>query len=242
MPPSTAMNKDAGVGPVVRALRILDVFTTEDRYLSLAEISARSGLHKTTALRLARTLGDAQYLVKREDGAWRLGPAAGGLGNRYQAAFDLEFHIEPVLRELARQTGETATFYAQEGDSRICLFRAEGPLAARDHVRIGQRLPLALGSAGKVILAFLGADGEEYEAIRRQGVSITRGDRSPQAISISAPVYGSGWRVIGSVSVVAHVDRCSQEQIEAHASILQKAGNRLSVALGGTHIVRRMAV
>ena len=233
-------SQTAGVGPVMRALQILDAFSAEDCYLSLAELSARCGLHKTTALRLARTLGNAQYLIKREDGAWRLGPAAGWLGNRYQASFDQAFHIEPVLREIARQTGESAVFYAHEGDSRVCLYRIEGPHAARDHVRVGQRLPLAQGSAGKVILAFLGAEGDEYDAIRRHHYSVTQSDREADAVSLSVPIYGSGWRVTGSLSIMAHASRTSCEQIKIHAPEMIRLGNQLSIALGGKQVVRKM--
>ena len=236
----TTENRDEGVGPVLRALRILDAFSVEDSYLSLAELSARCGLHKTTVLRLARTLAQAQYLIKREDGAWRLGPAAGWLGNRYQASFDQTFHIEPILREISRQTGESAVYYTHEGDSRVCLYRIEGPHAARDHVRVGQRLPLAQGSAGKVILAFLGAEGDEYGDIRRHHYSVTQGDREADAISLSVPVYGSGWRVVGSLSVMAHASRTTRQQIEKHAGELIRLGNQLSVTLGGKHVVRKL--
>ena len=38
---------------VNRALRLLEAFGMEDAQLSLAELSRRTGLHKTTALRIA---------------------------------------------------------------------------------------------------------------------------------------------------------------------------------------------
>lgn len=237
---SNTEHQAAGVGPVLRALRILDAFSSEDCYLSLAEISARCAMHKTTVLRLARTLGSAQYLIGRKDGAWRLGPAAGWLGNRYQASFDQAFHIEPVLNELARKTGESAVFYAHEGDSRICLYRIDGPHVARDHIRVGQRLPLAQGSAGKVILACLGAEGPEYDQIRRNHYSITQGDRDADAVSLSVPIYGSGWTVTGSISIIAHASRTTREQIKAHADHMIRLGNQLSVELGGKQVVCKL--
>jgi DNA-binding IclR family transcriptional regulator len=59
----------------------------------LSELARRTGMHKPTALRLARTLAAARFLVKREDGAWRLGPAAGWIGSRYQAPLGFQQHI-----------------------------------------------------------------------------------------------------------------------------------------------------
>ena len=87
-----------GVTAVKRALQLLEAFGMQDQRLSLAELTRRSGMHKTTALRLLRTLGQSGYVVQRDDGEWRLGPAAGWLGARYQAAFDVNNVVEPMLR------------------------------------------------------------------------------------------------------------------------------------------------
>jgi len=100
-----------GVNAVGRALQILDCFRVDDAFVSLADISRRTKIHKTTVLRLARTLADSQYLVQRDqDGAWRLGPAAGWLGARYQASFDVNNAIEPALLELTQKTKESTSF------------------------------------------------------------------------------------------------------------------------------------
>ncbi len=77
-------DRSGGVTAVTRALQLLESFGMQDQRLSLAELTRRSGIHKTTALRLLRTLAHSGYVVQREDGEWRLGPAAGWLGARYQ--------------------------------------------------------------------------------------------------------------------------------------------------------------
>jgi len=86
-------------------------------------LSRRTGMHKTTALRIARTLAKDQYMVQKEEGTWRLGRAAGWLGACYQATFNVQEVVEPVLRELASKTGESASFYVREGNARTCLLR-----------------------------------------------------------------------------------------------------------------------
>ena len=85
---------------MTRALTLMEAFDLHETSLTLAELSRRSGMHKTTALRLARTLALSGYMVQREDGEWRLGPATGWLGARYQAGFDVNNVVEPTLREL----------------------------------------------------------------------------------------------------------------------------------------------
>ena len=74
--------KDGGVIAVTRALQLLGAFALGESHLSLAELSRRCALHKTTVLRLARTLAQSGFMVQRDDGDWSLGPAAGWVGER----------------------------------------------------------------------------------------------------------------------------------------------------------------
>ena len=103
---------------MTRALHLLEAFELGESHLSLSELSRRCALHKTTVLRLARTLALSGYMVQRDDGEWRLGPASGWLGARYQAGFDVQNELEPALRELTQQSGESAAFYVREGNVR----------------------------------------------------------------------------------------------------------------------------
>jgi DNA-binding IclR family transcriptional regulator len=222
-----------GVIAVTRALRLLEAFGTTDPQLSLAELSRRTGMHKTTALRIARTLALDQYLVQKEDGTWRLGRAAGWLGACYQATFNVQEVVEPVLRELASKTGESASFYVREGDARTCLLRVEGPQAIRHHVRVGAALPLRLGAPGRVILAFSGEPGEPYESIRRRGYHMSLGEREPEVSSVAAPIFGVQWRLLGSVCISGPTSRLNEARLEEHAATIIEAANQLSYALAG---------
>jgi len=58
-----------GVAALDRAIAILDAFTTADRSLSLAEIAARTGLYKSTILRLANSLLRGQLLDRAAERA-----------------------------------------------------------------------------------------------------------------------------------------------------------------------------
>jgi DNA-binding IclR family transcriptional regulator len=53
-----------GVAAVTRALALMEAFAIGESTLSLAELSRRANMHKTTALRLARTLALSQYMVQ----------------------------------------------------------------------------------------------------------------------------------------------------------------------------------
>jgi DNA-binding IclR family transcriptional regulator len=221
-----------GVTSVSRALALLDAFQPNEAFITLGELARRTKLHKTTALRIARTMAASRYLVQAPEGAWRLGPAAGRLGARYQASFDREAHVEPVLRELSQKTGESAAFYIREENSRICVARAEGPQALRHHVRIGEIFPIQLGAVGKVLLAFSDEPGPLYDKIRRAGYHMVAGERDPQVASIACPVFGVNHTLIASVAVSGPIPRFTPAAVTRHLQHLRKAASQLGFLLG----------
>src|SRR4030081_992440 len=68
------------VEAVERALAVLDAFLADRAEMTLAEIAAATGFYKSTILRLAGSLERSGYLVRAENGVFRLGPAVGGAG------------------------------------------------------------------------------------------------------------------------------------------------------------------
>ena len=228
---------DPSTGSVVavkRAMQLLEAFALGESQLSLAEISRRCGLHKTTALRILRTLATGSYMVPCDDGAWRLGPAAGWLGARYQSGFDVQDVVEPMLRKLSKSTRESAAFYVREGDIRTCLMRVEGVQPLRHHARMGEALPLDKGSPGRVILAFSGERGTVYERIRQRGYCMSIGEREKGVATVSAPVFGAHWKLLGSVCISGPASRLTEEVLEMHAKAVINAANALSYALAGS--------
>ncbi len=218
---------------VARALAILDAFKPGETQLALGELARRTRLHKTTVLRIARTLGAARYLVQLPEGAWRLGPAASWLGTRYHRGFDETVVIEPVLRDLSRKTKESAAFYVREGNSRICVVRVDGPQPVRRHARLGEVLPLDKGAPGRVLLAYSGEPGEPYESIRRAGCYATFGERDPAVGSVAAPVFGENRVLRGVVAVTAPINRFTRATAEKFARLLKVSASRLTAELGG---------
>jgi DNA-binding IclR family transcriptional regulator len=220
------------VQAVLRALSLLTAFNGDEVYLSLGELARRVRLPKPTVLRMARTLSISRFLVGREDGAWRLGPATGYVGSRYQAQFDLDSRIEPVLRELSATTGETSSFFVYEENIRSCLMRCEGPQGNLHHVRLGEVLPLNRGSAGRVIVAALGEPGMPYEEIRRKGFYITRAEHTANTASVSAAVRGKHGAVFGAVSTSGPLQRLTEEMLQSYAEPTMNAAKELGMAFG----------
>lgn len=229
-----AISSTEPVNAVFRAMRLLDAFALGESHLSLAELSRRCSMPKTSVMRIARTLAEVGYMVPGEDGSWRLGPAAGWLGARYQSGFDVHNVVEPLLRKLTRVTRESAAFYVREGEARSCIMRVEGDQPSPYRARMGEALPLDKGSPGHVILAFSGQKGPLYDRIRRKGYCLTVGEREKGIATVSAPVFGPRWRLLGSVCISGPVTRLSAPVLEGFAKTIMDAANELSYALAGS--------
>ncbi|WP_352508349.1 MULTISPECIES: helix-turn-helix domain-containing protein [unclassified Mesorhizobium] len=79
-----ADTRAGGVEAVDRALSILGCFTERDEGLSLAEISSRTGLYKSTILRLTESLVRSGYIVRMADKRFAAGPTPMILGSFYR--------------------------------------------------------------------------------------------------------------------------------------------------------------
>ena len=219
---------EVGVAAVERALAILGAFTTERAGLSLTEIAARTGLYKSTVLRLLTSLERHGYVVRVDGKGYHLGPALLHLGNLYQRSFRLEDHVMPVLRKLARDTEESAAFYVREGNSSLCLFRVDSPQVIRDHVQVGDILPLDRGSTGRTLVAFAnGPTGSEKLPIA------TSGHLSPDAAGLAVPVFGPQNELMGALILTGPKTRFTRATIAVMGAQLLDAAESLTAELGG---------
>lgn len=220
------------VAAVERALRIPAAFRRGEASLSLAELAKRTGLYKSTILRLTASLEEAGYLVRLEDGRWRPGPMLSQLGAIYQASFDLRDYVERTLQWVADQSGESTAFYVKDGDMRVCLYRIEGAQSIRQHILVGEHLPLDRGGPGRVLTAFSGGTDEVSEQIRQCCYYVSRGERDPAAYGVAVPVFELH-RLVGALGIIGPAPRFTEAAIERHIELALGAGVRLTSQLGG---------
>lgn len=220
------------VEAVERALTILDAFHSEDKALALQQIAVRTGFYKSTILRLAGSLELFGYLIRGEDGLYRLGPSLWRLGALYRDSFDLGPLVRPVIASLAEKTQESSSFYIRDAHMRVCLFRQNSPQEARFHIDEGARLPLDVGATGKVLLAYGGEPGKPFAKIRSDGFCISRGERCREATAVAAPVLDADGAIIGALSVSGLATRFRAQKLEAARKLVVKTAAQLSKKLG----------
>ena len=215
------------VEAVERALAVLDAFHADRAEMTLGDIAAATGFYKSTILRLAGSLERLGYLNRAESGVFRLGPAVWRLGSIYRAGFDLGEAIRPELRRLVEATGETASFYVREDQSRVCLFRHNSPHAARHHLDEGSELPLTAGASAHVLVAFSDGKGAKAKAVRERGYDISLGERDPQVAAVAVPVFDLAGKFRGALAVSGLIGRLTEKARRAAVMELSQAADRL---------------
>lgn len=219
------------VEAVERALSLLDCFERHHSSLSLAELAERSGMYKSTILRLAASLERFGYLVRRNDGRFRIGATPGRLAAIYREGFDLEQLIRPELLRLVQETGETASFYIREGNNRVCLYRENSRRAARHHLEEGATLPIESGASGHVLRAFGQPRNPQDELHRLAGHAMSLGERDPDLAAIAVPVLGPDGLLYGALSVSGIITRFSEERQTDLLATLTETASRMKASL-----------
>lgn len=208
------------VAAVERALGVLGAFTREEPLLSLAEISERTGLQKSTALRLLATLERHAYILRGHDGRYQIGVMPVHLAAIHRESFRSQDHILPVLEQLSRESGESATFYVRQGEQRLCVLRVHSRHILRDVVNVGDLLPMNETSTSQVLRSF--ENVRWPEAKRRLSELVKASARVGETLtaSISGPVF-SQVGLMGAITISGPAARLDIESPQIRELLLR---------------------
>ena len=151
------------VGRVASLLRAIG--EREPDGATTSDLARDANLARPTVHRLLSDLAAEGFVDRSEATArWTLGPEMYLLGSMAAERYDITGSAGGILRDLSRDTGESAFLSARRGDETVCLAQEEGSFPLRSHVlHVGLRLPLGVASAGLVILAHLpDREADEY--------------------------------------------------------------------------------
>lgn len=221
-----------GTIAVDRALALLLAFRPGDGALTLAELAKRTGLNKSTILRLAVSLQRANLLVKLPVGGFRLGGQVLALAALFRESLHLDREVRPRLVTLAAAAGESATFYLIEGNMRICVARVEADQPVRDAAPASLSAPLT-GDETATGLVLKRMPGRRVGSVDGPFAPIfTSGLRVAETASISAPVFGGGGTFIGAVTLSGPAFRLTADAAGLLAPLLAKAASEFSGVFG----------
>jgi DNA-binding IclR family transcriptional regulator len=234
VPSSNASDGKAGALTLDRGIQVLELLAVTEGELTVAEISNRLGLHRQTIYRLLNTLID-HNLVHRV-GSNRFGLGLGLFTLARNVNGQMQRIVHPYLRRLSERLHVTAHCVVAENEEAVTLSLAEPDdgIFVRSE-RVGSRRPLSQGASGIAILSARPPevhDSAEVMTARRLGYVITRGQVTPNAVGIAAPLVDpSSGRSFESAIVAISM---RNDDVETLVDEVLKAAHAISAELSNT--------
>lgn len=236
-----------------RAIDVLSVLQVAKKPLRLSEIGRLATLHVATTQRILGVLLERGYVARTGDG-YTAGPAALAAAHAFVVTNPLSVLSQSTLQQLAVSTGLTASMYVRVENSRVLIARIESDRPLNYVLPVGERLPLYLGGAGKIILADMTRDevdrvlaeaGEltmangqplqrdeldaQLDKIRSDGYAISISERLYGIASVTAPVRGPDDVLVGVLGVTGDA---ANDFTDAQIAQLIPEVRRAATALG----------
>jgi DNA-binding IclR family transcriptional regulator len=242
-----------------RAFQVLDLLAREPDGQTLAELSRRTSIPKSTLFRIMATL-QLHHCVQwvAEEGCYRLGHYIWELGRGFVDQCQPYRIAEGHMKRLSETTGETVFMARLEGSIVVYLRRVDGTKAVAMMRNLGQSTPVFCTATGRAILAFLPEedvdavfDGEEIIAwtettitdrtalkqclaqVRRQGYAVVDSEYNRELLCISAPVFDHHDRPCAALTLaMLSSQRMQTGLIQQYAILVRESADAFSRDLG----------
>jgi DNA-binding IclR family transcriptional regulator len=242
---------------VLAAFRVLEEVAYAQP-AGVGELSRKLLMPKSTVQRALQTLWTAGWICPdgTETTRWVLTTRALHIGQRAIADIGVRDAALPMMRELRRETGETAHLMVLQENRAVLIERVETEHPIRAVIQLGSTVPLHGSSNGKAMLAHRSPEevrtivGErlerhtertivdwteflaELERVRRRGFATNVGEWRADITAVAAPIFDHDGLVSASLSVSAPGSRMTEELRESYGGLVTEAAKRVSATLG----------
>jgi DNA-binding IclR family transcriptional regulator len=245
-----------------RALGLLDYVRDHvdaGRGVPLGQLALQLGISKSTVLRLAAPLLEADLLARdRDGGAFRLGHGALRLGQAYLSRLDLRTVAAPQAHALMRAAQDTVHLVVYDPPHVVYLDKVENETNVRMASRVGSRAPLHCTGVGKAILAWLPAPAvdeilaaglptvtahtitdparlrEDLAHARQRGFVVDDRENEPEVRCVAAAIFDHTDTVAAALSVSGLTSRITPARVRELGPLVAAAAGRISRELGAT--------
>jgi DNA-binding IclR family transcriptional regulator len=254
--------KSATRTPGLKVLNALSWIVQENSSeVGVREMALGLGLSPSTAHRLLSELVKADFVQHNTNtGRYSLSLEFIRLSHLTIAQVSLEQVAITHMRRLTNACNETSLLSVYDRMRQEMMFVAivDSTHPLRYSIELNKWLPVHVGASGLAIMAFL-SEAEistiidrtrlapvtsrsiteryrleaEIQAIRQRGYAITRGQRTPDAVGLGAPVFGSNGEVVGDICLTIPESRFNQSAEKGIAELLKDCAHAVSVAIGG---------
>lgn len=242
--------------PVVRStFRILEELADSEP-LGLKEVTAKTGIAKSTVFRILSTLVHMGYVVRDADRNYHVSPALSRLANEDASGETLRSLSLPYMLELRNTYGETVNLGTQHFDSVRYLEVVPSEFALRLQESRGASVPAHASALGKAILAFSPSSVleqfvhgyplesitsntitrpeellTELKRVRSAGFAFDHGEGSLLAVCVGAPILDAQGNALAAMSISGPASRFNPKKDAPVIASLLKATAEIGRAL-----------
>lgn len=253
-----ARPKGQTVPSVIRAGRILDALAAGPPSATLASLSRRLELPRSSTLALCNSLVEAGLLLRDGDGSYRIGPHILELSRAFLGQADLLSEFRRVAAESGFLPEQTLVCSVLRERYVIYVERRPGSSPLGVSYEIGMRLPAHCTAGGLAMLSTLGEDeldelyGEAGELeqltprslstldglrerlaeVRERGYAVDDGETAAAMICLGAAVRDGAGAAVGAVAVSMPKGARSEAELGRDAAELRRFAERISRGLG----------
>lgn len=244
-----------GLRSVSNALRVIEAIVEADRSLSVSEVAQRLGLGASSTHRLLSTLVGAGFARQDPDRRYGVGPTLARIGARSAAPPLLRDAARPVIRWLARASGESAHLAVLDGMSVVSIDHVAGTHPGDVGHVVGARLPAHATALGLALLAHHPRLAESaivggldqwtprtpideatfrrsLDAVVRRGYAVNVRGWLEGTAGLAAPVLLGGREAVAAVGVSGPAERLGRRRtILELAPLVRTAASELSERL-----------
>ncbi|WP_405006242.1 IclR family transcriptional regulator [Kitasatospora purpeofusca] len=226
---------------VDRALTLLG--SLGDGPVTLEQAAGSIGVHKSTALRLLRTLEEHGFVHRLSDRRYRVGGRVLSLAQRALQEIDVRQVAAPYLAALNERCGCTVQLAVLQDDEVLYLDELAGRWSTDPGrpTRIGRRAPAAGTAIGRVLLAGTATTGTatdtlaaDLAAVRHRGWAAESAEHREAVTCVAAPVAGSDGRAVAACAISAPADRMPSAELLRLVPELLCTAEAVSLAYGGS--------
>lgn len=154
--PSSLPSRTPRLVPAVeRAVRVLDALSTAGRPLSLAELARALSLPRSSLHGLLTTLVQLDLARRDSDACFRPGSRPLQWAGAWNGQAEVVESFQHQAHALSALESETVMLAALDGSEVVYLACRPGQRSLEINFRVGGRLPAAIASSGKAMLATL---------------------------------------------------------------------------------------
>lgn len=243
-------------GTVEKALKVLELLSTYDSPVRLADLSRELDMNKSTTYRMLETMSQHGFVQQDEpNGRYMITTKLWEIGVRAFQRLDIRSWARPYLEAIGSETHETAVLSIVDDQQVVIIEKSDSSQPLQAFSPLGSRSPIHCSSFGKAYL-MVGTDEKlkrlafplpsftektittraaleaEIATAIKAGVAVAFDEFAEGISGAAAPIIGVDGTVHAVIGITVPTIRAGGEKFEHAKEIVRTEAAKFSRALG----------